>query len=511
VRGLAALAVAALAAGPSAQVLQLERRAYSRILELRTELVRSWVVAEAPLRARIQRELEGEAKGNPFVPIARALAAARGVECDAAFLFRTAIHCFALPEVVDPVEFKELAVTMHMPFGVPVPGGVRFDIVGQEGGPGTPAPLAVIEQDTGQDDLERFRAVAKIPVERLGRPVTVRAISTIDGAPQRDADPAADAPVRVIPGYSARAKSLSAERRSLEGKAAADDLAVLDGALSAVERVWTGEPRGGLFDARTDLEACERMLANVVERRPILFGVGASQRHHGVPAFTIGLAAGEGRSWTCTLDGRACERTPRCLVVVVPGTPTWPTHLGAPSSPEATPPGFVWSQLDAAELPQALAGRAAAVVVLESPGRVQLPAENLPHACAALRRLLGAADAPLVLLAERDGATVVSSALERAPGFAQAVVLVEGGSFQPATIRQTVAELPILGIVREGKDTGENLRRAARAAKAAGLTTFTLREAPLLPRDLALAAAVEHVLPWLGKLELKAASRPSTR
>ena len=105
----------------------------------------------------------------------------------------------------------------------------------------------------------------------------------------------------------------------------------------------------------------------------------------------------------------------------------------------------------------------------------------------------------------------MSSALERSPGLAQAVVLVEGGSFQPATIRQAAAELPILGIVREGKDTGENLRRAARAAKAAGLTTFTLREASLLPRDFALAAAVEHVLPWLSKLELKAASRPSTR
>jgi hypothetical protein len=485
-------------------------RAYARILELRTELVRCWV-SRAPLRARDPARAGERCEGQPVPCRSRARWPRRAGRVRRRVLFRTAIHCFALPEVVDPVEFKELAVTMHMRSGCRGPGrAVRHRR--QEGGPGAPAPLAVIEQDTGRDDLERFRAVAKVPV-RAARPPRDRAGHQHDrrrAAARRRSR--ADAPVRVIPGYSARAKSLSAERRSLEGKAAADDLAVLDGALSAVERVWTGEPRGGLFDARTDLEACERMLANVVEGRPICSASGRANATTG-PGLHDRPGAGEGRSWTCTLDGRPASGRLDASVVVVPGTPTWPTHLGAPSSPEATPPGFVWSQLDAAGLPQALAGRAAAVVVLESPGRVQLPAENLPHACAALRRLLGAADAPLVLLAERDGATVVSSALERPRAFAQAVVLV--GKAARSSPRRSGRRRPSAADPRHrARGQGHGGEPAPRGAggQGGGPATFTLRGgAAAAARLRARGRRWSNVLPWLGKLELKAASRPSTR
>ena len=510
----AVLAVTAVSVTPTpGQVLQIERRAYSHLMELRTELVAAWSKGDAELRTRLGAALESDAQGNPFVPTARALAVARGVACDPEFLFRTAIHCFALPEILDPAEFQELSVTMHLPFTVPLPGKLRFELFATDAD-GKRRALWRITENTALEDLERFRAVARIPVAELGdlrrlSAAVVPATNATDpGVPNPSVHLEPSAPVQVVPGFKARVEALRLARSELGTRAGVRDLAVLDGALAMVDRVWDGEPRAGDNEAINDLRAAERMAANLREHRAPLAGLAKAAPFTELQRVTIGVAfgPGAGAAWTASVALGATASRPRWLLVVLPGTPIWPTHLGGPTSPEATPPGLVLDHLLAMQHAKLADAR---VVVLESPGRIRDPATSLAKVCGELREIFDCKSEPLVVLAEREGATVAAMALVREPKFADAVVLVDGGSFQPTDFDRS-STVPMLGIAARHQISSENLRRANRLARARGLTAFELIETDLLPRDFAVAAALEPGLDWIDRQILLPASRPST-
>lgn len=490
-----------------AQVLQMERRAFAHLSDQRTELVGAWRSASPALRAKITEALESDSAGNPFLPTARALAIVRGVACDPEFVFRTAVHCFALPEILDPEEFQELSVTMHLPYSVPVPAGVRFLLNGTDAS-GKPRALARIESATGQEDLERFRAVATIPVAELGGVQRVEAKVAIgERGGVREADPVPGAPVQVVVGFKKRVEALRAARAGLAASATPRDLALLDGTLSAVERVWSGEPRTGACDPLAELTLAEHVVGNLAAGRAALAGVARGAPTAGLTRLTLGLRAEEGVPWTAAVELREGEQPARSLVVVLPGPPFWPTSLGGPSSPQATPPGLVLDQVLALGADRFADSQ---VVVLESPGKLANPASALPKVCAELRAVLGLGDQPLLLVAEREGATVTTLALARAPRFVDAVILVEGGSFQPDDFER-IRDLAVLGVAAKGRVASENLRRAARIARERSLASFALHELDALPRDIALAVALDHGLPWFRGLDLGTTSRPTSR
>src|SRR5262249_9773339 len=156
-------------------------------------------------------------------------------------------------------------------------------------------------------------------------------------------------PVRLLPGFKKRAEAVLAKHKELQARAGEADRAVLGGAVSMVARVYGGEPVAGAGlggNAVTELEALERMLPHVEGRRRAL--AGREPPFGDLRRIVIGLATSGDARWPCALAGRARSELalgapllePRLLVVALPGTPIWATHLGAPSSPAATPPGF---------------------------------------------------------------------------------------------------------------------------------------------------------------------------
>ena len=73
------------------------------------------------LRA-VTEELVSNRNGERFRPVLRALARVRGVQPDAAFLYRGTLRAVTLPEIVDPdgdnPECRDLHVTYYLPYTI---------------------------------------------------------------------------------------------------------------------------------------------------------------------------------------------------------------------------------------------------------------------------------------------------------------------------------------------------------------------------------------------------------
>ena len=134
-----------------------ERLTYSWVMELRHQL---WSECRGKSPERLEQvaaDLRAEAKGNPLIPLAHALARVRGVEADEAFVFRRGVQCLATPEIVDVDRFAHVNLTLHMPYRMPGAERPTFalrvlDAAGEERWSGTVTENATI------DDLLRYRA-----------------------------------------------------------------------------------------------------------------------------------------------------------------------------------------------------------------------------------------------------------------------------------------------------------------------------------------------------------------
>ena len=109
--------------------------------DLHLELLRERVQQESSGRSagdltKVAELLSAPDEGVPFRPAARALAFLRGVECDGAFLLRSMVTAFVLPEVVDPAlaaeegvqDCRSLNLSLSLPYSLPLPGKVTFEI-----------------------------------------------------------------------------------------------------------------------------------------------------------------------------------------------------------------------------------------------------------------------------------------------------------------------------------------------------------------------------------------------
>ncbi len=460
-RAIAALAsLVGLVAADLAAQPQRDRRVFAHVMQLRHRVWAEARGADAEIRAAVARLLAEDRSGNPLLPLRRAQALLRGVDADAAFLWRGGLLLLATPEVPDatpddPAEamphFPDVHLTMHLPFPIAEVGAMRFDLrvldaEGEERWRGQLAADAVT-------DLRQFSTTTTAPLAELedgSYRVAVDAFTGDEGP--RPGDPVATAEFHVKRGFPEAALAL---QRRFEALSVDDRSArLLRGALAGLSRVFYGEPAAGRSRPLDELARAEAMLDNAERGRPVLDGLRGW--------VTVAVRTGDDETGQLALRLPA-DDTPRPLVLFVPGTPAWDPHWRRPTSPRSTAPQWLAEVLEAAEFD---AEGEWHLAVLQSPGDFASAPGAITEAVAELRALLPVAGG-VVLAGERDGAVALSLAMTRAPELARAVVLAGGGGL-PVDLPESVARTSWLLLEAVGESGNENLQRAAKYLSDAG-------------------------------------------
>jgi len=411
------------------------------------------VAGAARPRRRHPRALAAPAAGSPFQAPALALARLRGVEADPAFVLRATLGVFPLPEVCDPDAANEvcrqLNASVFLPFTVPAPGALAF-LVEVRDRAGAACFAQKLEQDTAVADLRMARPVARIPgAELADGSYELRVRALVDGAPPRPADPELRVRFAVLRGYQARAERALGTARDLAPQLPQRDRSLLEGLAAEVRRAYLGEAFDVASDAVGDLVRLEAALENLRQDRHPL---------HGLRGELAGAVPGAAAPLACVLrpaGGRSlAEPGPaRPLVVIAGASPAYDLEATRPAAPATRGPRWL-----AAELGGFAAGRDWDLAFLESPGGGRNYAEDLRRAIPALRELCGTRDRPVVLVCDRESASIAGLQLAGLRGSIAGLVLVGAGAI-PAPVLDGLGDLPVrLGLLH-GCRSSDGLQR----------------------------------------------------
>jgi len=479
-------------AGPLVAQPKKERMTYSWMMQLRHQLWLECRGASDELLESVAKDLGSDGAGNPFVPMARALARVRGVEPDPAFVFRACVQCIATPEVVDLDRYDQLNLTMHTPYRPPE-GAARGFIWWMRGGPPDGGGGGgALGRSHGVYDLLRYQTRMEVDVSEH-RPgdyaveVKTRVRIGEETGPSRDADPIATARFEVIPGYPKRVDALRERVDALPEQLSGGDWLTVQAALARVMRAYTGEPRDGRASASEDLAEAEAVVDNVAAGRPALAGLTGWK--------TLGVACDDGEAALLTV--RLPEGDPgdgRGLVVFVPGAPAWDESWSRPTSPAATSPQWLRDVLDDHGFDPE---HQWLVAVMESPGRVAAPERALISVVTSLRDRFGI-NGVTALVGERDGASAVTRALALDPALSSGFALVAGGALSATTAGLLSGARAFVAPCRY-HPANVNLARAAELLREAG-ATVDLASSGDRPWQLAVPLLLPQLEPWLAEL-----------
>lgn len=440
----------ACAAGLPAQAVKVERFAFARLQELRIELLRATLAADAATQAAVAARTAAVPSGNPFADLAEALALARGIEIDDAFRLRAGLLVMALPEVVDPDVMAAVHVTVHAPRVVPEVGPCVFELELHDGD--EVVRRARIAEPTELEDLLRFRATTPIDVHELPDGeyrLTVRTL--VDGeSPQEGHAVPLEVPVWVSRGFKARADRLplavdATSERVAHARAVADSIpesrrdtssqAMLTAAVWQVVRSYSGEPRAPGVDPIADLEQAEAVLAALrADRSGVAAALGSGRERAllGFPIesadepFDVGLVS-------VPVPGEVPEGG-LPLVLVVPGAPTWNRDAKRPLSPRTAPPEVALRMLRLGGMATVPADHL--VCVMESPGRHASASAAVGTALRFLVDVLPVDRDRVFLVGEREGGYAAGRTALAEPELVAGVALVAGGGFSASELER---------------------------------------------------------------------------
>lgn len=467
-----------------AQGLDADRRVNARIEQMRLELAEACLAASPERRARAAEELLGDGGGNPLVPLARAIARARGVEPDAAWTARSAVVLFVTPEVPDGKRFTVEYLTLHLPFVTELPGrvGARLEVRNQDG---ETVWRGVLDRNTAVEDLLRYRARVEVPLGDLpdGR-YEVEGGLWIDDAGPRRHDPRLGGSFTLLRDFPERAGRLAKAVERLDSLSLdRRDRAMLHAARDAVGRLVWGLPPAGPSRPRRDLEVAERIVANIDARRDPLEGLRGW--------VDVAVPAGEGEEAQVRLRIPSPQAQPRAVALFVPGAPAWDRAWKRPMAPRATHPGWMSHLLGRRAFD---AEERLVLAVMESPGRLRDVTTATLAVLDALRDRYGLQDA--VLVGERDGAVAVLAAASRQPRGIAGVVVVCGGALDRGAAR-ALAAVRLLAIPGTGHPTTANLERMSSAVGEDGAgPELELLDDRARPWAVALALELERIETW---------------
>lgn len=454
---LAALAVAPLAAQG---VQYRERWSYLHLEQRRAELAQALDGRDAATRQRVAELLAEPDQGVPYRPVARALAHLRGRACDDAFLLRSTLGVFLLPEVVDPVgdnaACRSAHVSLHLPFTVPIPADLEFVLEVRDA-----AGAVVHRQEEIEDvplgELRMAQHSLEIPCAELpdGR-YEMQLQLRIDGKLPGPGEPVVRWAFAVQRGYQAHATAaMQRAREAVEGLRGAER-GWLAGLSRQVARAFAGEPFEGGSQALAELARLDAALANVAAGRPVLTGL-VGDVPTSLPAADGAALGGLGAVLRLPAEPPPPDRP---IVVVIAGAPSYDQTGRRPGSPVSRGP--VWTSR---ELPAL--GRAAGwpVAFVESPGGSNQYLADLRAGLAALRELWPGQARPVVLVAEQQAATVLALQLPSLPGPIRGLACIGGGAMPGPTLdRLTALSLRYVAVV--GSPSTESVQRTLAYAQA---------------------------------------------
>lgn len=421
-----------LAAAANAQGVQYrERWSYLQLEQRRAEVSRELVGRDAATRAKVAALLAEDDAGVPFRPVARALAYLRGVPCDEAFLLRATLGIYLLPEVVDPVgdheSCRDANITLALPFALPLPEDLDF-VVEVRDATGAVVNRGEIVDEVPLADLRMGQKSMAVPCAELpdGR-YEVRLTLRIGGKAAVATDPDVRWSFYVQRGFQTHATAAMQRAQQAVAAAAGTTRGVLAGFSRQVARAFAGEPFDGGSRALDELARLDAVLDNHAQGKPLLDGMGGD--------VALAMPADDGRATGglgCVLRLPRQDAAPNApLVVVVAGAPAYDVRGRRPTSPVSRGPA--WTAVEMA----ALGGDGAwPVAFLESPGGDGNFLADLRAALRALPALLGGAERPLVLVCEREAASVVSLQAGNLGVVPSALVCVGGGAMPGAFLQR---------------------------------------------------------------------------
>lgn len=470
-----------------------ERWTFAQLEELRRTLLDECRERGEDVLRAVTEELVSNRNGERFRPVLRALARVRGVQPDAAFLYRGTLRAVTLPEIVDPdgdnPECRDLHVTYYLPYTIGDPGAVRIEVTVQDGF-GTDVWSGTVSDDTAVDDLLRYRPRCSVPGAELpDGSYTVRSRVYLDGEPPRAADPQTVFFFSVLRGFQARAEGLFRRRAALQaGGLDPAPLAILRGVVGQVERVYAGEPAAGRRQHLRDLANAQQVVENLEQGRAATAGLAGR--------VNLALPAGPGEEVAFVALRLPVDDQPRPLVLFLPGGPAYDHRSSRPASPRSTGPGW-WGDI-LVDRNFDSAGRWH-WAVMESPGRVANSGVALQSVLSALSELFEVAAGQVCLVGERQGAWVVSqSQTFPKPSdtpVAGLVVLVGGGNLSLDKLRE--GDLKVLGVPSQGHSGSTGLERLGEMAASDSLSMLN---GSTRPWPLVLGSALPEIGVFLEQL-----------
>lgn len=426
-------AAAAAAQGP----LYRERWGFHLLEHRRHEVLGSLHGRPADVRTEVARLLSAPENGQPFAPVAAALALVRGATLDDAFRLRAAIGAYVLPEVCDPdarnVVCRTVNVSVFVASPMPLPGAVAFDCVARDASGAERWRTTLERRDDGAvitlEDLRMGRASVSVPCQEWADGTyTLDVVTRVDGKLPPAGSPALSWSFHLLRGYQARAEAAMAAAASDGQKRAPLERAIVLGMAERVQRAYQGEAFAVRSEAVQELGRLERVLQNLAVGKPVLDGIDGE--------VALGLPSGAAAPLAAVLRPARGDG-PRPVVVFASGTPCYDLSPRRPSSPATRDPA--WTA-------HALAGFAAErgwhQLFLESPGAGRDYLAALRSVLASLPSLLPNGRGPVLLVAEREAAAVVGLQLQRLRDEFAGVVLVGGGVF-PRPVAAATAGLPV--------------------------------------------------------------------
>ncbi len=462
---IALTCLSSLASARCQGLLYRERWGYLHLENRRAELQHELQGRDVRTRARVAQLLLEPDQGVPFRPVAAALAHLRGVPLDDTFLLRTTMSAFVLPEVVDPVGDNEVCrranVSLYLPFTLPLPEGLGYGIelvdkagaVVHRAGISEPVPLA---------DLRMAQKTIEVPCAELADgSYELRLFVLVAGQMPGPKDPVLRWPLHVQRGFAAHAVAAMERAKTAAAGLAPLPRALLAGLSRQVARAFTGEPFDGGSRAVAELQRLDQALANVDRGVHVLAGMTGDVAL-ALPAAKGDVEAGLGcvlrLPATAVFDADEAPAA-RPLVVVANGAPAYDTQGRRPGAPVTRMP--TWSSL---ELPELGRDGDLRVAFLESPGAERDFCAELQAALTSLRELWHAEAQPVVLVCEREAATIVGIQFARFVPLVDAAVMIGGGAM-PAPVLDGLGAVSVRYARLSGMASSEAIERTVAYAE----------------------------------------------
>lgn len=398
--------------------------------------------------------------GVPFAPVANAIAHLRGAKADAAFLMRSALSIYVLPEVVDPESTVSTCQSANfsvcLPFTLPAPGEMTFLLtVTNEAGKEVWSQL--VDRNCSMKDVRLGQATASAPGKDLpDGTYHVSMVALFDGKGPREHDPQLRWPFYVSRGYQKRAELAMTNAIIARGKLVDQPRALLDGLAAQVSRAFSGEAFAVESTALRDLELLEKGLANVADEKPVLSGMSGN----------VATALPAGKIVQPCVLRLPKDADPHPMVVFVTGSPSYDIGSRRPTAPAMRESQWLMQELQGFGVTEGWH-----VAAIDSPGGGRPFGKALLASLQALPKILPTGGQKPLLVCDREAAAIVGMQIGTFQPHLSGIVMVGSGAMPVPAIKK-LGRFPVRYVSLRGYPGSKSIERTIQYLEASGQDAY---------------------------------------